>query len=84
LKNTHLLRYAHPSSLRRTGKYASFLSISRALHLDVFDQPGENIFSITYSNVAAKKDCRDLRAIEILQKHSCRIITSIRAEDNLA
>jgi hypothetical protein len=40
LKNTHLLRYAHPSSLRRTGKYASFLLISRALHLDVFDQPG--------------------------------------------
>jgi len=39
LKNTHLLRYAHPSSLRRTGKYDSFLRISRALHLDVFDQP---------------------------------------------
>jgi hypothetical protein len=44
LKNTHLLRYAHPSSLRRTGKYASFLLISRALHLDVFDQPGDNYF----------------------------------------
>jgi len=44
LKNTHLLRYAHPSSLRRTEKYASFLRISRALHLDVFDQPGENCF----------------------------------------
>ena len=39
LKNTHLLRCAHPSSLRRTVKYASFLTISRALHLDVFDQP---------------------------------------------
>jgi hypothetical protein len=44
LKNTHLLRYAHPSSLQRTGKYASFLRISRALHLDIFDQPGENYF----------------------------------------
>jgi len=44
LKNTHLLNYAHPSSLRRTEKYASFLSISHALHLDVFDQPGENHF----------------------------------------
>jgi hypothetical protein len=44
LKNTHLLRYAHPSSLRRTEKYASFLGMSRALHLDVFDQPGENHF----------------------------------------
>jgi hypothetical protein len=40
LKNTHLLRCAHPSSLRRTEKYDSFLRISRALHLDVFDQPG--------------------------------------------
>jgi hypothetical protein len=44
LKNTHLLRYAHPSSLQRTEMYASFLRISRALHLDVFDQPGENFF----------------------------------------
>jgi len=40
LKNTHLLRSAHPSSLRRTKKYASFLRILRDLHLDVFDQPG--------------------------------------------
>jgi len=39
LKNTHLLRCAHPSSLRRTVKYASFLMISRALQLNVFDQP---------------------------------------------
>jgi hypothetical protein len=44
LKNTHLLRYAHPSSLRRTGKYDSFLRISRALHPDVFDQPGKDYF----------------------------------------
>jgi hypothetical protein len=43
LKNTHLLRCAHPSSLRRTVKYASFLLISRALHLDVFDQPGRKL-----------------------------------------
>ena len=35
LKNTHLLRCAHPSSLRRTVKYASFLMTSRALHLNV-------------------------------------------------
>ena len=39
LKNIRLLRYAHPSSLQRTDKYASFLRISRALHLDVFEQP---------------------------------------------
>jgi len=43
LKNTHLLRCAHPSSLRRTVTYASFLRISRALHPDVFDQPGEKL-----------------------------------------
>jgi len=27
------LRYAHPSSLRRTGMHASLLGISQALHL---------------------------------------------------
>jgi len=43
LKNTHLLRCAHPSSLRRTAKYASFLMMSRALHPDVFDQPGKKL-----------------------------------------
>jgi len=36
LKNSHLLCCAHPSSLRRTVKYASFRMISRALHLNVF------------------------------------------------
>jgi hypothetical protein len=44
LKNTHLLRYAYPSSLQRTCMYASFLRISRALHLDVFEQPGKSYF----------------------------------------
>jgi hypothetical protein len=44
LKNTHLLRCAHRSSLRRTVTYASFLAISRALHLNVFDQPVKNYF----------------------------------------
>jgi hypothetical protein len=39
LKNTHLLRCALSSSLRRTEKYTSFLAISRALHRDVFDEP---------------------------------------------
>jgi hypothetical protein len=46
LKNTHLLRCAHPSSLQRTFKYASFLMISCALQLNVFDQP----LKITFSN----------------------------------
>jgi hypothetical protein len=44
MKNTHLLCYAYPSSLRRTKKYDSFLRISRALHLDVFDQPEKEYF----------------------------------------
>jgi hypothetical protein len=44
-ENPHLSRfyrdYPHPSSLRRTDKYASFLSISDALHLSIFQQPPE-------------------------------------------
>ncbi len=44
LKNTHLLRCAHLSSLRRTMKYASFLVISHALDLNVFDQPVKYYF----------------------------------------
>ena len=42
LKNTHLLRFPHPSSLRRTSKYASFLRIFGALHLGIFEQHEEN------------------------------------------
>ncbi len=38
------LRYPHPSSLRRTYMYASFLGISEALHLDIFHQPLRNRF----------------------------------------
>ncbi len=41
LKNAHLLRFPQPSSLRRTSKYASFLRISGALHLGIFEQPGK-------------------------------------------
>ena len=44
LKNAHLLRFPHPSSLRRTSKYASFLRISGALHLGIFEQPAESNF----------------------------------------
>jgi len=59
LKNTHLLRCAHPSSLRRTRKYASFLVISRALHLNIFDQPVKNHF---FNNLIDKRET-DLPAI---------------------
>jgi hypothetical protein len=43
-ENAHLLRYPHPSSLRRTFMYASFLGISEALHMDIFHQPLRNRF----------------------------------------
>jgi hypothetical protein len=47
LKNAHLLRCAYHSSLRRTKKYASFLMISRALHLRIFEQPVcEDFFNV--------------------------------------
>ena len=42
LKNGHLLRYPHPSSLQRTAEYASLLRISEALHLALFEQPGKD------------------------------------------
>jgi hypothetical protein len=45
LKNGHLLRFPHPSSLQRTAKYASLLRISGALHLALFEQPRKVDFS---------------------------------------
>jgi hypothetical protein len=45
LKNAHLLRFPYPSSLWRTSKCASLLRISGALHLGIFEQPAEMIFS---------------------------------------
>jgi hypothetical protein len=44
LKNGYLLRFPHPSSLRRTVKYASLLRISGALLLALFEQPGKDDF----------------------------------------
>jgi len=44
LKNAHLRRCPHSSSLRRTPKYASLLRILGALHLGIFDQPLKNDF----------------------------------------
>ena len=54
MKNAHLRRYPHSSSLRRTSVYASLLEISDALHLDVFDQPAKQVF---FSNLLLKT-CR--------------------------
>jgi len=44
LKDGHLRRFPHPSSLRRSAKYASFLRISDALHLSIFEQPEKDDF----------------------------------------
>jgi hypothetical protein len=44
LKNVHLRRYPHSSSLRRTAMYVSLFGISGALHLVVFEQPGSGCF----------------------------------------
>jgi hypothetical protein len=43
LKNAHLRRYPHSSSLRRTSMYASLFGISGALHLAVFEQPVKQV-----------------------------------------
>ena len=37
----HLLRYAHPSALRRTSMYVSVLGISQALHLVLAGESGK-------------------------------------------
>jgi hypothetical protein len=43
------LRYPHPSSLRRTSMYVSFLGISDALYLEIFHQPPNRTGSPTSS-----------------------------------
>ena len=48
MKNAHLRRCPHPSSLRRTYEYASLLRISDALHLGIFDQPERLAFQRAY------------------------------------
>jgi len=47
LKNAHRLRCPHPSSLRRTSKYASFLRIAGALHLAFLSSLRKMSFSAT-------------------------------------
>jgi hypothetical protein len=56
LKNAHLLRSPHPSSLQRTCKYASLLRISGALHPGIFEHPAENHFfkSLLVQNAKCK------------------------------
>jgi TRAP-type C4-dicarboxylate transport system permease small subunit len=65
-KNAHLRRCAHPSSLRRISMYASFLRISRALHLNIFAHPVDNGF---FSNLLGKTD-----SVEELSRRINRIM----------
>jgi hypothetical protein len=58
LKNAHLRRSHHPSSLQRAFKYASLLRISGALHLGIFDQPGENEFFNRLSKLGIQMNLR--------------------------
>jgi len=53
LKNGHLWRSPHPSSLRRTAKYASFLRTSGALHLTIFEQPEKDNFSSSLTDLSS-------------------------------
>ena len=86
LKNAHLPRFPHPSSLRRTTKYASLLRISRALHLGIFEQPGANdFFNNLIRNQSSKKlfsffarlGCRNfLRAFASI----CRILSRVTSK----
>ncbi len=64
LKNGHLRRFPHPSSLRRTAKYASFLRTSGALHLTIFEQPGGKSVFQQPANLPShciKISCRGVR-----------------------
>ena len=67
MKNAHLLRFPHSSSLRRTSLYASLLGISGALHLDVFDQPAKRSF----------KSALPVTGIKILWSHMKRLVLLI-------
>jgi hypothetical protein len=49
------LRYPHPSSLRRTSMYVSFLGISEALHLDIFHQPQRNRFFDSFAMMSCQR-----------------------------
>jgi hypothetical protein len=62
LKNAHLRRSSHPSSLQRTFKYASLLRISGALHLGIFDHPEKNEFFNRLLNLDDR-----IRALDILE-----------------
>jgi hypothetical protein len=68
LKNGHLRRFPHPSSLRRTAKYASFLRISGALHLTIFEQPEKEDFFGSLNSLV-KVANRGLSCVELAVKN---------------
>ncbi len=66
MKNAHLLRYPHSSSLRRTSLYASLLGISGALHLDVFDQPARPLFFTDPGIAKTEIRCSKMKKLVLL------------------
>jgi hypothetical protein len=44
LKKTHMLRYRSIASLQRTVSTPPLVDFSRALHLDLFEQPARGFF----------------------------------------
>jgi c(7)-type cytochrome triheme protein len=68
LKNAHLRRSPHPSSLQRTCKYASLLRISGALHLGIFEHPGKNYF---FSSLLMLEKAENILRGEPVRKITC-------------
>jgi sarcosine oxidase, subunit beta len=70
LKNAPLRRCPRPSSLRRTFVYASLLGTSGALHLSIFEQPGE----ISGENFMTRKMVSSRESFSLLTPY-CRLLT---------
>ncbi len=76
LKNGHLLCFPHPSSLRRTAKYASLLRISGALHLALFEQPGKDDFFSSLLLGEAVENARNLNLSKTAQSARIALLAS--------
>jgi hypothetical protein len=70
LKNAHLRRCPHPSSLRSLQFSAgtSLLRISGALHLGIFEQPAKNDFSSNLLENSSSKEKKDLLVFIVLKE----------------
>ncbi len=72
-ENAHLSRfyrgYPHPSSLRRTSMYSSFLGISEALHMDIFHQPQRNRF---FDSFAENRHLRSVQKVRGMRQKTSK------------